>query len=193
MANEYATLAQVKSRLDITDTDNDTELESVIEAVSRAIDRDRRTTFYATTATKYYTARWDDWLIIDHLLSVTKIETDDDGDDTHETEWSAGDYYLAPNSAPYTQIYTTNSGDYSFPIDIKRGVKIVGSWGYSATTPPAINEACILMAMRVWKRRDLIFGTAGNAELGTIEAIAPITRDGEIRTLLDTVERTNVG
>ena len=193
MANEYCTVAEVKSRLDITDNANDTEIAGVIEAVSRAIDTDRGRVFYTATATRYYSPRWDDYLLIDDCQSVTTLQSDEDGDGTFETTWTEDtDFFLMPfTGPPYDQIVLTTNGNYTFPI-FNRSVKITGVFGYSATTPPAIREACILASMRVWKRRDVLFGTAGNAELGTIEAIAPIMRDGELSLLLDTVERSIV-
>lgn len=188
MTNEYCTIASVKSRLSLTTTTYDSELESVIEAVSRAIDAKTRRCFYATTDTRYYTAEFHDMLIVDDLLSVTTVQTDDDADDTYETTWTTDDYLLEPyNTTPYDLIMTSNNGDYSFPVGVRKGVKISGSFGYSATTPPAIEEACILASMRVWKRRDVLFGVAGSADLGTIQAITSVLNDGELRLLLESI------
>jgi hypothetical protein len=192
ITNGYATLAQVKSRLDITDNDNDAELESVITGVSRAIDANRGRRIYAATETRYYTPQFTDWLIVHDLLSLTTLKTDSTGNGTFDVTWTSSDYFLEPINAaldgePYDQITITTNGDYTFDPVIKRSVEIAGSFGYAATTPPEITEACILVAMRVWKRRDILFGTSGNAELGTVEAIAPLLKDGEFKMLLDSV------
>ena len=196
ITNGYCTLAQVKSRLDIDDFADDSEMESVIEAVSRWIDGPmgcgRR--IYAATETRYYTPDFKDWLIVDDLISVTTLKTDTTGNGTFDTTWTTSDYILQPMNAaylsmPYDQITVATNGDYTFDPDIKRSVEIAGNWGYASTTPPQITEACILASMRVWKRRDMLFGTVGNADLGTVEAIAPIMKDGELRLLLDSVPR----
>ena len=194
ITNGYATLAQVKSRLDIADTDNDAELENVITAVSRWIDRDRRRRIYSATETRYYTPEFSDWLIVDDILSITTLKTDTTGDGTFDTTWEATDYYLDAfnenlRNLPYTQINTTTSGDNSFTVDARRSVEIAGVFGFATTTPAEITEACILGSMRVWKRRDILFGTVGNADLGTVEAIAPIMKDGEFVMMLDAVPR----
>lgn len=172
ITNGYATLAEIKARLGIptADTADDTVLEAVIEAASRAIDNETGRVFYATTATKYFRADDGDLLFIPDLLSVTTLKTDSDGDRTYETTWATTDYDLEPyNDAPYTRIRLTPSGRYSFPTHAK-GVEIAGSWGYNATGsyPDAINEACLILASRLFKRKDAPFGVAGTAEMGQL-------------------------
>ncbi len=49
-----------------------------------------------------------------------------------------------------------------------RGVKITGKFGYSATTPPAVAEACLILAAQLFKRKDTPQGVSGNAELGVL-------------------------
>ena len=194
MANEYCTLASVKSRLDIATltTTYDAELNSVIEAVSRAIDARLRRRFFVATETRYYTANCGDWVIIDDCQSVSALATDDNGDGTYETDWAASDYILQPSNAitdgaPYCDIIINPNGDQTFPLHVPNGVKITGSFGYSDGAPPAIEEACILASMRVWKRRDVLFGTAGSADLGTYQAITSILNDGELRMMLESI------
>ena len=194
IVNGYATLAEVKSRLDITDTDNDTEIEAVIEGISRWIDREigkRRgmTTFYTNTQTMYFTAQWGDRLIIPDLVTLTTLKTDDNGDGTFETTWTSSDYHLAPfNSSafgePYTEICISETGDNTFPRGVTRGVEIVGDWGYSSSTPDVINEACILASMRLWKRRDAIFGVGGQTALGVVTVSANLQMDADVQNML---------
>lgn len=167
IVNGYATLAELKARLGISDTTDDTVLEAVIEAASRAIDGETGRVFYATTDTRYFTAEDVDLLFVDDLLSVTTLKTDQDGDRTYETTWSVTDYDLEPyNVTPYTRIQIAHNGIRSFPT-IRRSVEIAGSWGYAATAPDAINEACLLMAARLFKRKGAPFGVLQNPELGT--------------------------
>ncbi len=188
MANEYCTLAEVKSRLNITDETDDTELFSVIEFVSRWIDRETGREYYSTTATRYFTPEFYDLLIVDDLLSVTSIKTDDDGDDSHETTWSASDYTLLPyNTTSYTTIETTNDGDYTFPVGVKRGVEIVGTWGYAATVPVEIKEATILGAIHVFRHKELAHGLVGNETVGNYRAGKVLGENSVIKNMLDTI------
>ena len=193
ITNGYATLKQVKERLGIEDTKDDIELEGVIEAMSRWIDDHLGRRFYAATDTRYYTPTNGDYIIVDDLLSVTTLKTDSDGNGVYESTWSTSDYRLAPRNAltdgePYRIVRRAPQGSYYFPT-VADAVQIVGSFGYSSTTPKAIQEACILATLRVWERRHLIFGTAGNADLGTVEAIIPLSKDGEIMALISSFSR----
>jgi len=169
ITNGYATLAEVKARLGINDSNEDSVIEATIEAASRLIDQATGRVFYATTATRYFTAADPDLLFLpDDLLSVTTLKTDEDGDRTYEITWAATDYDLEPyNATPYTRIQVAPRGTRTFP-PTRRGVEIVGSWGYNATGsyPDMVNEACLILAARYYKRKDSPFGTTGTAEYG---------------------------
>jgi hypothetical protein len=173
---------------DITDLDDDVRLERIIEAVSRAIDDTTKRRFYAASETRYYTARVSNVLLIDDLLSVTTLKTDDDGDRTYDETWDTDDYDLAPynavlDGAPYTRIETTPQGGQRFPGTAK-GVEIVGSFGYSATTPAQIREACILWSERVYQRRHAVFGVKGSTVLGEVRLRMPAPDPDVIQMLL---------
>jgi hypothetical protein len=190
IVNGYCTLTDVKAvdRLKISDPDSDGILEQVIEAASRVIDRDRGRHFYSLAATRYFTAEFSDLLIVPDLLSVTSLATDG-GLRDYATAWSATDYDLEPYNAagagePYTRLTTAPNGVRSFPL-LRRGVKIVGAWGYAAAAPPAIREACVLLTIRVYKRAKAPFGVAGFDGLGQI--VLNRMQDPDIRLLLDSI------
>jgi hypothetical protein len=133
---------------------DDAKLERMVEATSRAIDEYTGRHFYTQTATaRYFTAQEGDFLEVDDLLSIDTdgLVTDADGDRTYETTWGTTDYDRCPYNAagvskPYTWLETTPGGIYSFPT-VAKGVKITGTWGYASSTPPAIKEACLLVAV----------------------------------------------
>jgi hypothetical protein len=173
----YCTLAEIKSRLGIetADTADDTKLESIIEASSRWIDNYCGRVFYATSATRHYTARFGDLLSVDDIVSsgsavgVTTLKTDDYGDRTYPTTWATTDYDLLPTNGsplgvPYTDIKLTYVGNNQFPVGVTAGVQIAGVFGYGYTAPPPIKEACLLASMRLFKRKDAVFGVVGSGE-----------------------------
>lgn len=198
ITNGYCTLAEIKARLDITDTKDDASLESVVGAASRWIDSRTGKRFYTVTETRTYTT-YLDWLVeIDDLVSLTSLKTDPAGDGTYTYVWAAADYRLYPynavvNGQPYTAIEVAQGGAYRFStcFALRPRIQVAGSFGYSAITaiPPAIKEACILASMRIWGRKDLVFGISGSAELGTLQAITSLGSDGELKALLSTVKR----
>jgi len=174
IVNGYATLAEARAEVGITgvsDTSDDAVLEALVESVSRAIDDFCGRRFYAATQTRYYSATSGRRLLVDDLLSVTTLKTDDDGDGAYETTWATTDYHLAPYNAqlesvpePYWRIEVSEGGDYSFPCGPRR-VQIVGSWGFSATTPDVINRACLFQVAQEFRTRHTPLGIQGSGDM----------------------------
>lgn len=180
ITNGYATLDELKSRLDITGAKDDANLEDMIEAASRQIDGWCGRRFYAATETRTLDVEYGDALELDQdLLSVSSIVTDD-GNRTYGTTWEVNDYEFG-GPAPYQVIYPSPAGRYAFPRG-RATVRVTGSWGYSATAPHAIREACLLQAARLYKRKDAPFGIAGSADHGQIQTITSI--DPDVKQLL---------
>lgn len=159
-------------------------MEQVIEGVSRGIEIYCGRRFYTASETRYYTAIDDDELMIDDLVSLTTLQTDEGGDRTYEYTWQTTDYDLLPDNAaldgtPYTSIAVSPDGDYSFPVGVRKGVKVVGYFGYSTLVPAQVREACLIQAARIFKRKDAPFGVAGNADLGELRVIPKLDQDVE--------------
>lgn len=173
ISNGYCTLAELKSRFDILDATDDTILEQTIEAASRTVDTLCSRRFYAATETRYYTADDPDLLWVDDIASVTTLKTDEDADGSFETTWGPTDFQLDPPNAsgdglPYTRIYIAPTSPYAFPVYQRRGVQIVGSFGWPSV-PHAVREATLLLAARYFKRKDAPMGAQiGNPEQGAL-------------------------
>ena len=193
ITNGYCTLAEVRARLELeaTSTSNNSIIEANIEAVSRWIDHYCGRKFYANTDAHYYTAEYTDVLFVgDDIISIDTMGTDSDGDRTYETTWTSDDYDLMPYNAaidgwPYSWIETTPNGDYAFP-KVKKGVKIEGTFGWTSA-PDAVNEACIIQATRIYKRKDSPLGIAGVSEFGNIQMVSEM--DADVKALLEPYRR----
>lgn len=155
----------------MSDTTDDAVLEAVVESVSRAIDDFCGRRFYAATQTRYYTAKSGRLLLVDDLLSVSTLKTDADGDGAYETTWATTDYHLAPYNAqlesvpkPYWCIEVSQNGDYWFPCGPRR-IEIVGSWGFSATTPDVVEQACLFQAAHEFRSQQMPLGVSGTGSL----------------------------
>lgn len=195
ITNGYTTLVAYKLRFmdgDTTDHEDDPVLEKVIEAASRAIDNICSRRFYPTTETRYFTAE-EDTLIKLHtdLISVTTLKTDTDGDRTYENTWDTGDYDLVPYNAaldgwPYNAIEITPYSNYYFPY-VRKGVEVAGSFGFCSTTPPVIEEACLLAAHRLMKRTSTPLGVSAAAAVGQMSlVIKELKGDPDVMGLLIT-------
>lgn len=174
ITNGYATLQTVKNALIIPsdEYDQDVFIEASIESVSRLIDEYTGRRFYATTETRYYSAVDSDLVYVDDLLTVTTLKTDENEDGTFEITWTTSDYHLMPfnaaaNLKPYTWIETSGYGDHSFPVGVKKGVEIAGSFGYCTTAnlPKPVTEACKIQSIRLFKRKNAPFGVIGGGEM----------------------------
>lgn len=185
ITNGYCTLAEFYGRYEALSADSgvrDGKIEDHIEAASRWIDRHCMRQFYATTATRYFTAGDAMSCNVSDILTVTTLKTDHDGDRTYETTWEQSDYDLMPyNNAPYQWLEITPQGAYFFPF-VRRGVEIAGTWGYVATTPEDIKEACLMQASRLFARESTVLGEAGRTALGTMTI--KTQRDEDIHDLL---------
>jgi hypothetical protein len=169
----YATLAQFKAAVGITDNTDDTALQNVLDATDTLIDLycDRKTGFGTASETRYYTAEDYQYVLTDDLVSVTTLQTDDDANGTYETTWTSGtDFVLAPRNAaldgfPYTEIDTSVTWPRNFPKDVYLGVKVTGVFGFPSV-PSAVTQAEIIQANAVWSSRTAAFGVIGSADLG---------------------------
>lgn len=171
---------------------DDGALESVIEAASRHIDALTGRQFYTSTSeARVFTADDNYVVFVDDLLSVDSLKTDDDGDRAYSTTWGMDDYDLCPANAaakglPYRWIETTPNSDYYFPM-ARRAVQVTGTWGYSSSVDHRVKEACLLLAARVFKRKDAPFGSAGTPNLGDMRVL--FADDTEVKGLLSGLMR----
>ena len=132
----YATIGDIKDILGITATTDDTTIRKIAEAASRSIDAYCNRYFYTQSATRYFDGAVKLWL--PDLLSITTLKTDEDGNATFENTLAATDYLLyghgiedSLNTLPYTRLEISENSDYSsFASGIRKGVEIVGVWGY---------------------------------------------------------------
>lgn len=177
ITNGYTDLTELTARLDIADTEDNPILEAVIEAASRAVDGWCGRVFYTVTEARVFTAEHRDVLSVPDLVAVTALDVDGTGDRTYTTELDPTDYDLEPLSGPpYTSVWVAPNGQHGFPL-VRRGVRITGTWGYGVSVPTAIQEATLLQAARLYKRKDAPFGVAGSVELGQLQTITGIDPD----------------
>jgi hypothetical protein len=188
----YATLAEFKSSIGITDSTDDTPLQSVLDAADQLINNyvDTKVGFGITSSqTRYYTAERFDFVLTDPIVTVTTLAVDINGDGTYSQTWSANDYILAPRNAaldsrPYTEIDTSpfSTADYNFPVGYLE-VKVVGTFGWPSV-PAAVKQAALIQAGAIWSSRTAPFGVIGSQDLGGVLRMAAALHP-EARILLE--------
>lgn len=188
MTNPYASLAQVKAALRISDNVDDTLLEMAIESASRAIDEYTNRNFYnAGTAVRYYAPNDSFNVTIDDLVSLTTLETMSDTDQVYNTTWTANDYQLEPLNGiadgitqPYTHIRAI--GDYTYlTLGGEATIKVTGVWGWNAV-PIQVTQAAVIQSSRIYKRLDSPLGII-SGELGSMRVGSRI--DPDVAQLVD--------
>ncbi len=154
MNNAYADLTTLKSSgvLNISGTGYDTRLRELLETVSRLIDRYCNRHFYVLSTARKFDGDGGTELLVQDLIAVTSLKTDDNKDRTYETTWAATDYLLYPSNAeptkvwgrPYTRILVdTEAGNEDVFTAGMQTVEISGKWGYREVTEDSgadINE-----------------------------------------------------
>lgn len=193
ITNGYATLAQLKARLGITGTSEDTLLEEAVQSASREIDKFCRRRFYKdTNATARVYDLNHDLGILDSCLAIVDdfwdttgliVKTDTGGDGSYATTWTTSDYQLAPLNGivegesgwPYWKIQAVRS--LWFPSWPYRGVplarrgpaplQVTAKWGWTAVPDP-VYQACLIIATANYKLKDAAFGAVGIGDLGVV-------------------------
>jgi Phage gp6-like head-tail connector protein len=187
ITNGYATLAEVKAALRLTDSVDDTLIERAIESASRRIDGYCGRWFYKTSATPVNIYPINEYLVafprdVSSTSITIKIDTNADG--TYATTLTQGvDYILEPTDAalrgyPYT--HARMVGGQTFPLEVTPSfptVQVTAQWGWNAI-PSDVNQACVLLSMRQFARLNAALGVVGFADMAiTVRAIDPDVRD----------------
>jgi hypothetical protein len=194
ITNGYATLEEFKqwatSRGETASTaaDDDAVIEDIIEQTSRYIDGKANRRFYADTSdvTRTYTPEDETLVFIDDLSATpTTLKVDYTADRTYATTVASTDYDLLPENAaangqPYTMVEMRWSATDYFP-DERKGVQIVGKWGYPAV-PAGIKNACLMIALNVYQGRR---GQTNNAGMISVTAAGVVIRPSDVPDLAE--------
>lgn len=206
----YATLPEIQTWNTATSTAAIALLERAVEAASRAIDQYTQRHFWQDgtsgspkarvfpSPADLRTLRLGEFNDLTNVVAPV-VKTDEAGDGVFETTWTAGtDYELlplnpggAPETRPYTTIRATGTGRW-FPTPTCTGrvarVEVTGVWGWPAI-PVDVTQACLMLAARLFIRKESPQGVAGFGEFGPIR----VTRqDVDVVNLLDPYRRSAV-
>lgn len=173
ITNGYITLNLLKSSLSIEDNIDDEFLELAIESGSRQIDQACERQFFQASDTRIYAPRDSFVTEIDDLVTLTTLKTSSDADGVFDIEWDPKDYQLEPLNgivggipSPTTQIRVTD--EYLFVTDGGEAtVEVTGTFGWPEI-PVQIQQATLILASRLFERRNSPLGVAGFGDLGAV-------------------------
>ena len=178
LGDPYATLPELKARLDIADSIDDTRLTDALANASREIETyaGRQFNDAGAATARVFPARTCALAVVDDFSTTTGlvVATDATGDGVFETTWTAADYELEPLNGvvggvsgwPYYRI--SAAGTRAFPTGLRRAVvQVTARWGWTAVPAP-VKDACLLIASESFKLGDAPFGVAGFGEFGPV-------------------------
>lgn len=186
ITNGYATLAQTKSALRITDNVDDGLLEQAIESASRRIDGYCGRWFYKTAQTAILIYPFDYYNLPTQDIANTSVTVavSTQGNGVYDQVWTQGvDYQLEPlnaslNSKPYNRI--TAIGGKTFPIQLQPEtpyIQVTAQWGWQ-NVPIDVTQACVLLAIRQFARLNAALGIVGFNDMAIqVKAVDPDVRD----------------
>ncbi len=193
----YVTLDAMKSSLSISDFNFiDDELIEALASASRAVDAvcDRR--FYLADAsndqTRYYTPLRPVVLEIDDCVSLTSVQTDQDGDGTFETTLVLGtDFELGPDNAdlngkPWERLVMKQRASSFFPVGGVRAVQVVGSFGWTEPPDRVVTLTKILASRLLQRVRMAPFGAVS---MGVESAIRIAREDPDLVGMVRGLDR----
>lgn len=188
MANEYATLTDLKTQVGITDSARDALLNNALAAASRAIDKKTGRRFWLDptavqrTFNPYGRTVRDQrgaLLLIDDIGSLDNLLAETGSG----SSWTAATgYETTPDNALLDEQAITGlllaTGTWGTHTT---RVRIAARWGWPAV-PDEITQATLLQAGRLFKRKDSPDGVAGSSEWGFMRVP---NLDPDVRALIE--------
>ena len=185
----YVTTAEVKAQLSITKDDYDSIIDALVQAAQAAVDEYTSQTWESpASASKYHVVQtFSTCLDIARAQSVTEVAEKNDG------TWSALDSDLwetLESDGPAEQLIRT-SGYWKRSRRGEASVRVTGVFATTAAAPPDIKQATLILAARLYQRRNAPLGlTAGGVETAAMH-LARV--DPDVHTLLKPRKELAVG
>jgi hypothetical protein len=190
----YATLAQVKAALRITDTVDDALIEMARVSASDLIDGYTGRTFDTSgTVTRVFAPADNYVLQTDDLAGTALTITSSTGaDGVFDVTWKASDYQLEPlngvsngQAVPFTRIRAVQ--DYLWPTaGGEATVRVTGVFGF-VSVPTVITQATVLQSSRIFTRLQSPLGVAGFGEMGVVRVTRAL--DPDVAALVEPYRR----
>lgn len=210
----YTTAEELRAHISMNDASKDATLLLIIGAASAAIDQfcNRPDGFVAAASAtaRVFPGSGAAVQRIDECVAVSSVAVKASSDDSTYEAWASTDWLAfsgdpeSPNfnRTPYDFLMVTAGGDYDHFLSGARfggmrgfqptaagravpTVQVTARWGYAASVPAIIRQACIIHAGRLYKRGEGAFtDTISSPDFGSMLYTQPL--DPDLRSLLET-------
>lgn len=199
LGDPYATLGQLKLRLNITDTNDDVALTSALGAATQAIEGLCGRQFNdagAVSARVYYPDSLT-LVVVDDFSTSTGliVALDYSNAGTYSTTITSTNFQLEPLNGivdgstgwPYNRIRAIQTW---YPLwltsigDPRTSIQITARWGWAAVPAPVV-EACLMLAEETFKMKDAPYGVAGFSQYGAVR----VRENPKVMALLSRYDR----
>lgn len=172
--NEYADLALLKQQLAITDSARDDLLNAALSAASRSVDDYAGRRFYLDDAASARVYRptnrvYDDLFLVDDIGGTDDLVVEMGSEAAGWTAVTANVELYPENAVARAEAVTGLylDGASWLSLGSTERVRVTARWGWPAV-PDQIVEATLILATRLYKRKDSPEGVLGSAEWGTV-------------------------
>jgi hypothetical protein len=202
ITNGYCTLAEIKAFVNISDSNDDDQLEDAVNSASRQVDAYCGRQFFAdgSTSAKVYRTSDPYKVVVDDISTSTGLvlKYDDDEDGTYETTVAASDFVLLPLNGEsfgiaglgFTSIELFTDGSHEFPttnINNRPAIQVTANWGFAAVPEP-IRQATLMLSSENFAMRNTPLGIAGVGEFGVLA----VRQNRQITRMIDPYRRGEV-
>jgi len=173
LGTAYATLSELKTRLGITDANDDARATNALASATSGINGfcGRQFNDAGSTSTRLY--RPDSAYVcpVDDFSTTTGLSIT-----VNNAPWTTVQYELDPLNGvvdgepgfPYSRIHAIQGNTFYPTWPGKANVSVTAQWGWAAV-PDAVHDACLIAAEEIFKLRDLPFGVGGYGQFGVIQ------------------------
>lgn len=182
IGDPYATLAQLKLRLGITDTNDDAALTSALNAATLDIEGTcgRQFNDAGTTSARVYYPDSPVIVVVDDFSTSSGllVQADYSNTGTYSYTYASTNYQLEPingvyDGTPNWPYYRIRAINQYFPLywystgSPRASIQITAQWGWASVPAPVV-EACLMLAEETFKMKDAPYGVAGFDQFGSV-------------------------
>ena len=202
LGTSYATLAVLKTRLGIGDTNDDVAAQLALDSATMQIEGVCGRQFNdagSASARIYYPDSLTTVTVDDFWIGAAiTVALDYSNAGTYSTVITSTNYQLEPlngvvDGTPGFPYYRIRAIQTWYPLwytsigDPRTSIQITAQWGWSAVPTP-VQEACLLLAEEIFKLKDAPFGVAGFGAMGAVR----VRENPKVMALLERYIRTPI-